>query len=173
MLGCCLWWAGRLRFPSGAYRFARTGTPAPADSALGIRPAGCASGLNVPGSPAVDRGSLMVSTSSQATVRSPGSMANPLRSMTRQVGLFRRRASTSAVRAEYTARTAPPRISATPCILSHARWVDREGGERARVEAYNPAPRRGHLKKADAVEGIGVFQVHAMGRRLSPGRDPD
>jgi hypothetical protein len=49
---------------------------------------------------------------------------------------------------------------------------DRPGGS-GRVEAYNPESRRGHLKEDDSDEGIGLFQVHAMGPRLSPRRDPD
>ena len=44
-------------------------------------------------------------------------------------------------------------------------------GEGVSVEAYHPASRRGHLKDDDADEGIGLFQVHAMGWRLFPGRN--
>ena len=51
--------------------------------------------------------------------------------------------------------------------------LDRLGGEGLNVEAYNPASRHGHLKDDDADEGIGLFQVHPMGWRLSPGWDPD
>jgi hypothetical protein len=57
------------------------------------------------------------------------------------------------------------------CQLAQFRavWL----GEGVSVEAYHPASRRGHLKDDDADEGIGLFQVHAMGWRLFPGREPD
>jgi len=55
----------------------------------------------------------------------------------------------------------------------HAPSADRLAGEGVSVEAYNPASRRGHLKDDDADEGIGLFEVHTMGWRLSPGREPD
>ena len=58
----------------------------------------------------------------------------------------------------------------SPLARSIGGW---SGGEDVSVEAYNPASRRGHLKEDDADEGIGLFQVEAMGWRLSPGWDPD
>src|ERR1035437_781868 len=66
-----------------------------------------------------------------------------------------------------TERRPAGRTSSSPYLRP-----DRPGGS-GRVEAYNPECRRGHLKDFDSDAGIGLFQVHAMGSRLSPERDPD
>jgi hypothetical protein len=47
------------------------------------------------------------------------------------------------------------------------------GSEGVTVVAYNPESGRGHLKEDDFDKGIGLFEIHAMGLRLSPVRDPD